>query len=172
MKKQKYKGVEYFLIDKYEAYSIIDGRVPEGLFLEDAGNRWVAIDNLSGNAYTEDFRLKTSAMLWLCGRMMDELPVCPLCFQEFYSTIDMEFDWTYTTQWAHYECIDTLNRMSSSEQNIFNTARKSLVKIMKFGSHDSDQPYELKRQIFDYFNVKLDVCQPNKNENRGRLSLQ
>ena len=51
------------------AQGIIETREPRGLFLTKEGNKYVAIDNTDGNAWTEEFKKITVAMAWLRGEM-------------------------------------------------------------------------------------------------------
>ena len=46
---------------------IIRQYIPRGRFLARAGQRWVAVDNSSGEAWTEDFQQKQQAIRWLNG---------------------------------------------------------------------------------------------------------
>lgn len=47
---------------------VIDRRTPLGLFLTKEGRTWVAVDNSTGDAWTEDFRGKRQAVRWLRGK--------------------------------------------------------------------------------------------------------
>ncbi len=47
---------------------VIETRQPPGLFLCREGRRWVAVDNSTGDAWTEDFRWKFRAVQWLKGK--------------------------------------------------------------------------------------------------------
>ena len=47
---------------------VIDLRSPLGLFLTKEGRKWVAVDNTTGDAWTEDFRWKRQAVRWLRGK--------------------------------------------------------------------------------------------------------
>ena len=47
---------------------VIDQRSPLGLFLTKEGSKWVAVDNITGDAWTEDFRWKRQAVRWLRGK--------------------------------------------------------------------------------------------------------
>ena len=47
---------------------VIDRRIPLGLFLTKEGRRRVAVDNSTGDAWTEDFRWKRQAVSWLRGK--------------------------------------------------------------------------------------------------------
>ena len=46
---------------------VIDRRTPLGLFLTKEGRKWVAVDNSTGDAWTEDFDHKRQAICWLRG---------------------------------------------------------------------------------------------------------
>lgn len=52
--------------------AVIVRRIPLGLFLTKEGRIWVAVDNTTGDAWTEDFSRKRQAVRWLRG----ELEVC------------------------------------------------------------------------------------------------
>ena len=47
---------------------VIEHRVPLGLFLTKEGDRWVAVDNRDGDAWTEEFSRKRQAVRWLRGK--------------------------------------------------------------------------------------------------------
>jgi len=44
---------------------VIDRRTPCGCFLTKEGRTWVAVDNTTGDAWTEDFSRKRQAIRWL-----------------------------------------------------------------------------------------------------------
>ena len=46
---------------------MIDFRTPLGLFLMKEGRKWVAVDNTTGDAWTEEFSRKRQAVRWLRG---------------------------------------------------------------------------------------------------------
>lgn len=48
-----------------ELSNIIDTRKPLGLFLSDEGSVYVAVDNSTGDAWTEEFASKNDAVRWL-----------------------------------------------------------------------------------------------------------
>lgn len=48
--------------------SVIDLRTPSGLFLTKEGHKWVAVDNTTGDAWTEEFSRKRQAIRWLRGK--------------------------------------------------------------------------------------------------------
>lgn len=48
--------------------SVIDCRTPLGLFLTKEGRTWVAVDNTTGDAWTEEFSRKRHAVRWLRGK--------------------------------------------------------------------------------------------------------
>ena len=48
--------------------SVIDLRIPSGLFLTKEGQKWVAVDNTTGDAWTEEFSQKRQAIRWLRGK--------------------------------------------------------------------------------------------------------
>lgn len=50
-----------------ELLSIIDTRKPTGLFYCKEGDIWVAVDNSTGDAWTEEFLSESSARAWLLG---------------------------------------------------------------------------------------------------------
>ena len=47
---------------------VIDHRTPCGLFLAKEGRKWVAVDNTTGDAWTEEFSRKRQAVRWLRGK--------------------------------------------------------------------------------------------------------
>ena len=47
---------------------VIDLRTPSGLFLTKEGRKWVAVDNTTGDAWTEEFSRKRQAVRWLRGK--------------------------------------------------------------------------------------------------------
>ena len=47
---------------------VIDRRIPCGLFLAKEGRKWVAVDNTTGDAWTEEFSRKRQAIRWLRGK--------------------------------------------------------------------------------------------------------
>ena len=51
---------------------VIEDRVPCGRFLAKEGRKWVAVDNATGDAWTEEFPRKRQAVRWLRG----EYEVC------------------------------------------------------------------------------------------------
>ena len=48
--------------------NVIDLRTPLGLFLTKEGRKWVAVDNTTGDAWTEEFARKRQAVRWLRGK--------------------------------------------------------------------------------------------------------
>lgn len=54
-------------ISKAEAYRVIDTRKPLGLFYLKEGEGYTGIDNLSGDAWTEEFKTKEECLKWLKG---------------------------------------------------------------------------------------------------------
>ena len=47
---------------------VIEQRIPSGLFLTKEGHKWVAVDNTTGDAWTEEFSWKRQAVRWLRGK--------------------------------------------------------------------------------------------------------
>ena len=47
---------------------IIEHRISSGLFLTKEGLKWVAVDNTTGDAWTEEFSRKHQAIRWLRGK--------------------------------------------------------------------------------------------------------
>ena len=47
---------------------VIARRIPCGLFLAKEGRKWVAVDNTTGDAWTEEFSRKRQAIRWLRGK--------------------------------------------------------------------------------------------------------
>ena len=48
--------------------NVIDFCTPLGLFLTKEGRKWVAVDNSTGDAWTEEFSRKHQAVRWLRGK--------------------------------------------------------------------------------------------------------
>ena len=48
--------------------NVIDFRTPWGLFLTKEGRKWVAVDNTTVDAWTEEFSPKRQAVRWLRGK--------------------------------------------------------------------------------------------------------
>ena len=46
---------------------VIEHRTPCGLFLAKEGQKWVAVDNSTFDAWTEEFSRKRQAIRWLRG---------------------------------------------------------------------------------------------------------
>lgn len=55
-------------VNPRELEDVIDRRTPLGLFLTKEGRKWVAVDNTTGDAWTEEFRWKRQAVRWLRGK--------------------------------------------------------------------------------------------------------
>jgi len=47
---------------------VIEDRTPCGHFLTKEGCKWVAVDNSTGDAWTEEFTRKRQAIRWLRGK--------------------------------------------------------------------------------------------------------
>lgn len=47
---------------------VIEHRTPSGLFLTKEGRKWVAVDNTTRDAWTEEFHRKRQAVRWLRGK--------------------------------------------------------------------------------------------------------
>lgn len=60
------------LVDRFYVKKIIEDRMPKGLFLCREGKWWVAVDNSTYDAWTEDFTSKSEAICWLLR--IDESP--------------------------------------------------------------------------------------------------
>lgn len=54
-------------ISKREAYRIIDERKPRGMFFLKEGEGYTGIDNLTGDAWTEEFATRAECIKWLKG---------------------------------------------------------------------------------------------------------
>ena len=51
-----------------QVLNVIDCRTPLGLFLTKEGRKWVAVDNTTGDAWTEEFDSKCQGVSWLRGK--------------------------------------------------------------------------------------------------------
>jgi len=47
---------------------VIEDRTPRGYFLTKEGRKWVAVDNSTRDAWTEEFSSKRQAIQWLHGK--------------------------------------------------------------------------------------------------------
>ncbi len=47
---------------------VIEDRIPCGHFLAKEGRKWLAVDNSTGDAWTEEFSRKHQAVRWLRGK--------------------------------------------------------------------------------------------------------
>ncbi len=56
------------IVDAGTITEVIETRQPLGLFLCRDSQRWVAVDNSTGDAWTEEFRWKFRAVQWLKGK--------------------------------------------------------------------------------------------------------
>ena len=54
-------------VPRRKIQKIIDSYQPHGCFLAKGGSRWIAVDNSTGDAWTEDFSSKHDAIRWLRG---------------------------------------------------------------------------------------------------------
>lgn len=54
-------------VDIEQLQEIIEKRVPRGCFLTKVGHKWVAVDNTTYDAWTEEFDRKRQAIRWLRG---------------------------------------------------------------------------------------------------------
>lgn len=55
-------------VSSEQLLSVIGRRTPIGLFLTKDGRTWVAVDNTTGDAWTEEFSRKRQAIRWLRGK--------------------------------------------------------------------------------------------------------
>ena len=58
---------EYLIkeVTQAKADAIIQSREPRGLFYQQDGNRWVGIDNMTGDAWTGEFGSLEQCLAWL-----------------------------------------------------------------------------------------------------------
>lgn len=55
-------------VSSKQLLSVIDHRTSLGLFLTKESRKWVAVDNTTGDAWTEEFFRKRQAIRWLRGK--------------------------------------------------------------------------------------------------------
>ena len=60
-----YKEYLVTKVTRAEADAIIQSREPRGLFYQQDDNRWVGIDNMTGDAWTEEFGSLEQCLTWL-----------------------------------------------------------------------------------------------------------
>ena len=68
-----WRETEIFLVDGPDMERVIDERRPLGSFLcieEEGERRYTAVDNETGDAFTESFRTEEAAKLWLAGFLL------------------------------------------------------------------------------------------------------
>ena len=63
-----YKRLHIQRVNPERMMDVIDFRTPLGLFLTKEGHTWVAVDNSTGDAWTEEFRWRYQAIRWLRGK--------------------------------------------------------------------------------------------------------
>lgn len=79
---------EIMLIKPEKALEIIETREPLGLAIAKDGEKYIAIDNTDGNAWTEEFCSLYVANCWLTGSMYtDEAHDIDGCIQRLAETI-------------------------------------------------------------------------------------
>lgn len=76
----RYPEIEIKNIDQEQAASIIEKRIPLGLFCCLENSVYVGIDNSSGDAWTEKFSTEQDCLDWLNGKTTYEF--CPHCMTE------------------------------------------------------------------------------------------
>ena len=64
----RHKGLHIQRVRSEHLLNVIDFRIPLGLFLTKEGRKWVAVDNSTGDAWTEEFSRKRQAVRWLRGK--------------------------------------------------------------------------------------------------------
>lgn len=52
-------------VSREELRGVIVNYQPRGLFLARDGRRWMAVDNSTGHAWTEEFKCRHKALHWL-----------------------------------------------------------------------------------------------------------
>ena len=61
--RERYRMIELVSVERL--HEVIDTCAPKGLFLAREGKAWVAVDNSTGCAWTEEFRSGRKAVRWL-----------------------------------------------------------------------------------------------------------
>ncbi len=59
--------MEIQIVDTTVLDSVIETYQPKGLYLAYDGKWWIAVDNSTGSAWTEDFGNQSTAINWLRG---------------------------------------------------------------------------------------------------------
>lgn len=57
----------YKYVSQKEATEIIEHRGPRGFFVQETGDKFVGIDNSTGDAWVEEFPNLTECLKWLAG---------------------------------------------------------------------------------------------------------
>lgn len=97
---------EIMLIKPEKALEIIETREPLGLAIAKDGEKYIAIDNTDGNAWTEEFYSLYVANCWLAGTMYtDEAHDVDECIQRVAETIN-------THNWYQDETMEKCREMA------------------------------------------------------------
>ena len=80
----KQNSIQYITSDEMD--KIIETYEPEGLFIAQEGDGFTAIDNNSGEAYTEYFKTKAEAELWLRNPGIFGVPI----YKDGYAVLTVE----------------------------------------------------------------------------------
>lgn len=65
------------MVSPNQLLEVIESRVPCGCFLTRDGGKWVAVDNTTYDAWTEEFSRKRQAIRWLWGKFeVGEISCC------------------------------------------------------------------------------------------------
>lgn len=110
---------EIMLIKPEKALEIIETREPLGLFIAKDGEKYIAIDNTDGNAWTEEFCSLYVANCWLTGIMYtDEAHDIDGCIQRLAETI-------HKHTWYQDETIEKCREMAEYQiMKLRNRGRK------------------------------------------------
>ena len=68
----RYERLRIQRVSPERMMNVIDFRIPSGLFLTKECRKWVAVDNSTGDAWTEEFRWRHQAVRWLRGKFAVE----------------------------------------------------------------------------------------------------
>ena len=62
----------YKYVGRNDAIAIIEHRGPRGMFVQDTGDKFVGIDNSTGDAWTEEFDELIDCLRWMAGEREED----------------------------------------------------------------------------------------------------
>lgn len=104
-------------VSKKEILSIIDTYAPKGKFYTDDIDCFVAVDNSTEEAWTEEFETRAQCIEWLLGGMSaDEVRNQPIKLGKLLEVLDKDENVKLLTQDSLVQNIFNLDQVSEEEQ--------------------------------------------------------